>query len=83
MDINNLTTASTEELHADLLNCAKAAADPTSPYTYIARLHGSIARMAAELQRRDLNHLLDMQQRTAVKAARLFADAPLDDLFKD
>lgn len=58
MDINNLTTASTQELHEDLLNCAKAAADPASSQNYVVRLHVSIARMAAELQRRDVERLL-------------------------
>lgn len=71
MDINNLTTASPKELHADLLECARAAADPASSNEYRIRLHVSIARMAAELQRRDVDHLLG-QQRMSPGVKRLF-----------
>jgi hypothetical protein len=72
MDINNLTTASEMELHNDLLECARAAADPVSSDDYRIRLHGSIARMVAELQRRDVNRLLEERQRTSAGVKLLF-----------
>jgi hypothetical protein len=72
MDINNLTTASEMELHNDLLECARAAADPASSNEYRIRLHGSIARMAAELQRRDVNLLLEQRQSMSAGVQRLF-----------